>query len=199
MRKFLALCGAVLYFAAPMAAQDQPTALAVTSPMSAAASAPARQQGRFGAELYHWQVGMSYEYIRFQAAGTAYNLHGFNTTLTRFVNDWVGVEGVAGGGFGAAVNGQNPKLLVYGGGLRFAHRSNPKIDTWVHGLVGGAHFQPQTALGGRNAFAYVGGGGVDLKFTPRLYWRFQGDFVGSRFFSQRQSNFQVTTGFVIDF
>jgi hypothetical protein len=40
------------------------------------------------------------------------------------------------------------------------------------------------------------GGGIDFKASPRLSWRFQGDYRHTGFFDQAQNNFRVSTGLV---
>jgi hypothetical protein len=69
----------------------------------------------------------------------------------------------------------------------------------VIGVFGGAHVLPQTYLGGQNAFGVVAGGGVDIKLNPRIYWRVQGDYLWTRFFSTTQNSFQATSGIVFNF
>jgi hypothetical protein len=45
----------------------------------------------------------------------------------------------------------------------------------------------------------MAGGGLDFKVLPRVYWRMQGDYIGTHFQSDLQSNFSVGTGLVIYF
>ncbi len=195
MRKLVALCGAVLCFSCVAAAQDHSGVLAIPNPANAAASAPALNRY----ESYPWQVAVGYEYFRASASGATLNLHGFNTSLTRYSGDWLGVEAGVGAAWGHTPDSQTVKLLWYGGGPRLAYRRNSKLEPWVHGLFGGAHLFPQTAAGSTNAFGYLVGGGVDIKLSPRVFWRVQGDFVGTHFFNQWQNNAQVASGLVFNF
>ncbi len=210
MRKTLALCGAVLCFAVATAAQDNSAATAPVSPATATATpAPPTSFG-----LDRWQVGVNYAYTRFRSTST-FSMNGFNSSVTRYLNDTFGVEGDVGVHFGTtpSTGGPGPftagnlkaKLILYGGGLHIAYRHNQRIEPWVHVLFGGAHFRfTQTggataALTKLNNFAVVGGGGADIKLGTRLAWRVQGDFVGTHFFSTWQKNIQAQTGLVINF
>lgn len=195
MRKFLALCGAVLCFSVVAAAQNNYAALAVSNSSSTAAT-PRRSTN---SELYSWQLAISYEFLRFDVSGADITLHGFNTSLTHFRNNWFGFEGDVGPAFGSTPGNITIKYLWYGGGPRLAYRRKPKFEPWAHGLFGGAHLFPQTASGSLNAIAYVVGGGVDFKLNPRVYWRIQGDFSESHFFNDWQKHAQFKTGLVFNF
>ena len=212
MRKFLALFAAVLFFSVAVAAQDNSTAPATTSSASAAAS-PARYGG---SDLNRWEIAINYAYVRFRPSSSAsFNLHGFNTSVTRYANDWFGLEADVGGSFGhtPATGGPGPfivgnlraKLLTYGGGPHIAYRRHNKVQPWGHVLFGGAHFRfPQTGppsanFAKINAFSLVTGAGLDVKLGPHLAWRVQGDFLGTRFFSTWQKSAQMQAGFVISF
>jgi hypothetical protein len=89
-------------------------------------------------------------------------------------------------------------VLVYGAGPKIAWRQK-RWEPWLHAILGGAHEQPQTAAGGKNAFAVQAGGGVDYRYNPRVSFRLEGDYVRSSFFSQSQNNFQLAGGIVFHF
>lgn len=210
MPKLLALCGAVLCFSLPAAAQDNPGTPTATPASTAATPA------RWGtSEQSRWQVGLNYNFVRFRPGPTdSFNLHGFNTTLVMFGNNWFGLEGHAGAAFGNTPDTGGPgpftvthiaaHLITYGGGPHLARRGANKLEPWVHVLFGGGHFRfaqtggPSAAFTTTNAFALTGGGGVDVKLAPRIYWRIQGDFLGTRFFSTWQKSVQFQTGFVFN-
>ncbi len=203
MRKFLALFAAVLFFSVAAAAQDNSTAPATTSLASAAAS-PAR----YGAsDQSRWAVGINYAFVRFRpGASDSFNLHGFNTSVTGYANDWFGLEGDVGGSFGdtPGTGGPGPflagnlraKLLTYSGGPHIVYRRNDRVQPWAHVLFGGAHFRFTSSF---NAFSLVAGGGLDYKLRPHIAWRIQGDFLGTRFFTTWQKSAQAQTGLVISF
>ncbi len=195
MRKLVALCAAVVCFSCVAAAQDHSGVLASPTPAKPAAGGPAFNTY----ESYPWQVSVGYEYVRANALGPGVNLNGFHTSLTRFSRNWLGLEAAVGAAWGHTPDSQTVKFLWYGGGPRVAFYRQAKITPWVHGLFGGAHLFPQTALGSTTAFSYLAGGGVDVKLSPHVSWRVQGDFVGTRFFSQWQSNGQVSGGLVLNF
>lgn len=195
MQKLLALCAAVLCFSVAAAAQDHSGVLASPAPAKPATSSPAYNSY----ESYPWQVSVGYEYVRTNALGSSLNLNGFHTSLTRFSRNWLGLEAAVGAAWGHAPDSQTVKFLWYGGGPRLAFYRQAKITPWVHALFGGAHLFPQTALGSTMAYSYLAGGGVDVKLGPRVSWRVQGDFVGTRFFSQWQSNEQISGGLVFNF
>jgi hypothetical protein len=43
------------------------------------------------------------------------------------------------------------------------------------------------------------GGGLDYRIIRPVAWRFQGDYVQTRFFSATQNNVRVSTGIVLRF
>ncbi len=195
MRNFLALCGTVLFFSVATAAQDGSSLMAGYS----AASSAAIPQRPTALASYPWQVSISYEFLRLDFLGAGVNLNGFNTSLTRYANNWFGFEGDVGPAFGSNSSNQRVKFLWYGGGPHLAYRHGGKFEPWVHGLFGGAHLFPLSGHGSANAFGYTAGGGLDIKPNPRVYWRLQADFVGTHFFDQWQNNVQFKTGLVFNF
>ncbi len=216
MRKFVALCGAVLCFSGVAAAQDSAPTLAASSPVSvaggspvSAAASPARPAYN---EYFSWQVAVSYEFTQFRTPSGHFQMHGINTSATRFLNSWFGLEGDVGAGFGSIPNGvtfgtipsnQNPvaKMIFYGGGPHLTRRSDSRIELWVHGLAGGSHFRftQSSGPGSANALGLVAGGGADWKLSPRAYLRAQGDYLATRFFSSFQHSFQIKGGFIFNF
>jgi len=55
------------------------------------------------------------------------------------------------------------------------------------------------ANGSDTSFATAFGGGLDYRLMRVIAWRFQGDYVQTRFFGATQSNFQLSTGIVLRF
>jgi hypothetical protein len=45
----------------------------------------------------------------------------------------------------------------------------------------------------------MAGGGLDFKLNPRVYWRVQADYIGTRFQSAVQSNYSIGSGVVFYF
>jgi hypothetical protein len=54
-------------------------------------------------------------------------------------------------------------------------------------------------LGSHNSFATAIGGGIDYRLMRFAAWRFQGDYVATRFFSTTQNNVRLSTGIVLRF
>lgn len=73
-----------------------------------------------------------------------------------------------------------------------------KIRPFAEALFGGAHVNAGAA-GSDTSFATAVGGGLDYKLIPHIAWRFQGDYVQTRFFGTTQDNVRVSTGIVLRF
>lgn len=152
-----------------------------------------------GRDDYRWQLGIGVDWIRFRSSIFNASAVGVDSSVTYFMNDWFGVEGNVATGFAPEIfDREHVKLLVYGGGPKIAWRQH-KWEPWVHAIVGGAHEQPQTAAGGRNAFAVEAGGGADYRFNPRFSGRLEADWVYTGFFGQTQNNFKLSAGVVFHF
>jgi len=214
MRKAVFLFVAILCCAAAAAAQDDSalasgpsTNLATIRSIAPAESAfaprpvaPQPSPQRFPTpDEYGWQVSMSYTYTHLRFPGNARNMNGFSTSIIRYVNDWFGLEGNVTGAFSSLPGNLDGKYFFYGGGVHIAWRNTTRVDPWGRILVGRARVLPQTALGKRDTIAYVGGAGVDLKLTGRLYFRVSGDYFGTRMFNSSQNNYQASGGVVVNF
>jgi len=73
-----------------------------------------------------------------------------------------------------------------------------KFRPFAQVLFGGAHVNAGDA-GSDTSFATAVGGGLDYKLIPLLAWRFQGDYVQTRFFGTTQDNVRISTGIVLRF
>lgn len=151
-----------------------------------------------GRDDYRWQLGFNFAWVRFQSSVFNSNEFGIKTTVSYFLNEWLGVEGSVTAAFGGAVSGHDAKIALYGGGPKFAWRQK-RWEPWLHAIFGGGHEGPETASGGRNSFAMQFGGGADYRWNPHLSLRVEGDYVRTGFFHQTQSNFQLAGGPVIHF
>lgn len=202
MRKLVILCAALLCVAALATAQDQPgSAASPASAESAAAPAAAPHPSALSSGMARWQVAVSYEYFRLRAAGATTNLNGFNTSVTYFANDWFGIEADGAGVFGSLTPTFKEKLAFYGGGPHLAFRHSAKYQPWVHALFGGGHLSTTQTVGPSsfNGVAIITGGGFDVMMSPRLGWRAQADYAGTRFAGVWQKNFQIKAGIVLNF
>jgi hypothetical protein len=64
--------------------------------------------------------------------------------------------------------------------------------------VGVSHINANAA-GSDNSFATAVGGGLDYRIIRPIAWRFQGDYVHTRFFGTGQGNARISTGIVLRF
>lgn len=153
-----------------------------------------------GRDDYRWQVSLGIAWFRFQSLPFTANTVGLKTTVTYFLNEWLGVEGSFTGAFAGPPAGlkNDAKLALYGGGPKIAWRQK-QWEPWVHAIFGGAHENPQTAAGSRSSYSIMAGGGGDYRWNPRISFRVEGDYVRTGFFSQSQNNFQLAGGIVFHF
>src|SRR5207248_10655292 len=87
-------------------------------PAKPAASSPEPRFVYGGREDYRWQLSLAFVWFRFRSSVYNSNEFGVKTTVTYFLNEWLGVEGDLTAAFGAPVGngGQDGKIAVYGGG-----------------------------------------------------------------------------------
>ncbi|MGB6405342.1 MAG: hypothetical protein WBF26_21070 [Candidatus Sulfotelmatobacter sp.] len=74
-----------------------------------------------------------------------------------------------------------------------------KFRPFAEGLFGGAHVNVNNGVGSDTSFATALGGGLDYKIIRPVAWRFQGDYVQTRFFGTTQNNVRLSTGIVLRF
>ncbi|MGA2376404.1 MAG: hypothetical protein ABSF72_12855 [Candidatus Sulfotelmatobacter sp.] len=74
-----------------------------------------------------------------------------------------------------------------------------KFRPFAEGLFGGAHVNVNNGVGSDTSFATALGGGLDYKIIRPVAWRFQGDYVQTRFFGATQDNVRLSTGIVFRF
>jgi opacity protein-like surface antigen len=152
-----------------------------------------------GRDDYRWQLGLGFTWFRFQNSVFNASAVGIKTSVTYFLNDWFGIEGNVSAAFAPQIFvREHVKTLLYGAGPKIAWRQK-KWEPWMHAIVGGAHEQPQTAAGGKNAFGIQVGGGADYRFNPRFSGRLEGDYVRTTFFGQSQNNYEASAGIVVHF
>jgi len=176
----------------PLLAEPSPAASPVPSP------SPRFVYG--GRDDYRWQLSLSAAWVRFRSSVINASAVGLKTTVTYFLNDWLGVEGSFTGAFAPNVlPNQLVKIGLYGGGPKIAWRQK-RWEPWLHGIFGGAHENPQLAAGGsRNSYSIMAGGGADYRWNPRVSFRLEADYVRTGFFNQSQNNFQLAGGIVFHF
>ena len=76
-----------------------------------------------------------------------------------------------------------------------------KVTPFAHALFGAAHANASGVgfSGSDTSFATAVGGGLDYKLIPAVAWRFQGDLLQTRFFSDTQNDLRLSTGLVLRF
>jgi opacity protein-like surface antigen len=74
-----------------------------------------------------------------------------------------------------------------------------KFRPFAEALFGGAHVDVNNGIGSDTSFATALGGGLDYKIIKPIAWRFQGDYVQTRFFGLTQNNVRISTGIVLRF
>ena len=73
-----------------------------------------------------------------------------------------------------------------------------KFRPFAEALFGAGHVNANAA-GTDTSFATALGGGLDYKIIRPVAWRFQGDYVQTRFFGTTQDNVRISTGIVLRF
>jgi len=94
----------------------------------------------------------------------------------------------------------NEYNILFGPRLSF---SVSRFRPFAHALFGAAH----DSVSGRDvhysasdtSFAYALGGGLDYRLWHVVGWRFQGDFLQTRFFGSTQNDARFSTGLVLHF
>jgi hypothetical protein len=74
-----------------------------------------------------------------------------------------------------------------------------KFRPFAEALFGAAHVDVNNGYGSDTSFATALGGGLDYKIIKPVAWRFQGDYVQTRFFGGTQNNVRISTGIVLRF
>jgi opacity protein-like surface antigen len=95
--------------------------------------------------------------------------------------------------FSANVTEQN---FIFGPRVSF---SVGKFRPFAEALFGAAHVNVNNGVGSDTSFATAIGGGLDYKIIRPVAWRFQGDYVQTRFFGTTQNNVRISTGIVFRF
>jgi len=84
---------------------------------------------------------------------------------------------------------EDGRYLFYGGGVKVS-KGKPRLQPFVHALVGGAHIYPRAAFG-NYGFAARLGGGAETRLKNQLWLRIEADYVRSQLYSSGQNNFQA--------
>jgi opacity protein-like surface antigen len=177
---------------------------AVSSPaMAAAAPQPAAASPKslydYDQRDYRWEIAIGVTLVRFRSSVYYATAVGVNTDIAFFFRPELAVEGSVTTAFAPTIfQNEHVKYLGYDGGARYYFKSS-RLQPWVHGLAGGAHILPQTALGSQNGFEFLAGGGADYSLSPRLAVRAEVDYLRTHVFNQWQNNGQGSLSFVFRF
>ena len=176
MRSLLWILGILMLVTAPAVAQDTPKI----------------------------EIFGGYSYLRVNTGGTGINLNGWNASVQGNVNNWFSVVGDFSGHYGSVELAPGVSLDVNNHaflfGPRISCRKHERFTPFAHVLLGGARnkFSAQGLSSSDTAFAAALGSGVDVKVSDRIALRlFQADYVLTRFGSDTQNNFRLSTGLVL--
>ncbi len=200
MRKLFILCAALLCLSISASAQDSTAAFDASSP----ASEPASPASLLPPDREPWQLGVGFQYQKFDVLGQSFHDFGYRADITRYFSNWFGVEGEANVGFGhlSSDSTQDAKSFFIGGGPHISLHNSAHLEPWVHVLAGWERFRftESTTLGDNSHAAFLAGAGLDYKIgLGRLYWRVQGDFLGAKFGGAIGANYSFGTGLVLNF
>jgi len=146
-----------------------------------------------------WQLGIAFALVRFRSSVYYASAPGFNSSLTYWWKDWVGIEGSVTSAFAPPVfENEHFRYLSYGAGPKFSF-GRGRLEPWAHALVGGVHLIPQTASGGQNGFEVTMGGGVDYGINSVISAKAGVDYLATHMFGQWQSSAQIVAGFSFRF
>lgn len=203
MRKFYVLCAALFCLSLTASAQDSTAAFDAASPASEPA-APAAPASLIPADREPWQLGALFQYQQFNVLGMKYHNYAFQADVTRYLNNWFGLEGTAITGFGHAGTGStvDAKSLFLGGGPHVSILDTRHLEPWAHVLVGWERFRftQGATFGVASHAAFMAGAGLDYKIVEgRLYWRVEGDFIGTNPGPSLNANYSFGTGLVVNF
>ena len=204
MRKLSILCMALFCFSLTASAQDfsASSETGTTAEASTTASEPAVPASLIPADREPWQLGVGFQYLHFKVLGQNFHNFGYKADITRYLNNWFGIEGDAIAGFGHDGPGVTAKSLFLGGGPHISLHESTHFEPWVHVVAGWERFRftQTTTLGSQSHAAFLAGGGIDYKIGGgRVYWRIQGDYLGAKFGPTLGTNYSVGTGLVLNF
>jgi hypothetical protein len=140
------------------------------------------------------------------------NLNGWNGSLEGKIFPFVGLVADLSGYYGSGgvpaacpvIIGGGPCLsnantrehnVLFGPRVSFSAR---RFRPFAHALVGVSRVNVD-GFGSDTSFGSAYGGGLDYRLKGPLHWRFQGDYLQTRFFSQTQNDFRFSTGIVLHF
>jgi hypothetical protein len=150
-------------------------------------------------------------------AGSKVGLHGYEVSSEFNPLPWLGITIDNDGHFGSA-----SVPFCFGGAANTCTTSGPRQFSHLDIISGGPRFTvpkgrfmpfaralfglatlnacPVQGCESEGTFAQAYGGGIDVRVSQRrVGWRFQGDFLQTRFFGRRQADARFSTGLLIFF
>jgi hypothetical protein len=171
--------------------------------------------GLAGAQIPSGNVFFGYSYYNTNLSSIdRANTNGWEASFEHKIIPWVGIVAdfdshygsqtfvptcavPAGGGACPSVNASiTEQNFLFGPRVSF---SAGRFRPFAEALFGGAHVNANNGVGSDTSFATALGGGLDYKIIRPVAWRFQGDYVQTRFFGTTQNNVRLSTGIVIRF
>ena len=162
-------------------------------------------------------VFIGYSYSRADVGGgDNVNLNGWNGSLEGRIFPHVGIVADISGVYGGTDSPAVCPVLIVPGPCTSVHNtihqynvlfgprisaSVGKVRPFAHALFGAAHENLNNSGGSSSdtSFATALGGGIDYKLFHVAAWRFEGDYLQTRYFSGTQNDFRFTTGLVFNF
>ena len=193
--------------------------LVVIGSALATAQVPTAGNVFFGYSYMRSNVNASPSVAGFFTDSGSNNLNGWNGSLEGKFLPYIGLVADINGTYGSqgftlnceaipsppcvpASGSLDSKLYTFLFGPRLSF-SVGRVRPFAEALFGAGHISNDANVSGFSSsdtsFATAVGGGVDFKLVPAVAWRFQGDYVQTRFFSDTQNNFRFSTGIVLHF
>ena len=166
--------------------------------------------GLAGAQVPAGNVFFGYSYYNTNLSDIGRsNASGWEGTLEGKVLPWVGIIADFSGHYGSQ---DFPAVCPPAGPCTVSLNFNeynvlfgPRVSASVgryrpfaEAMLGVGHVNPSGA-GSDTSFGSALGGGLDYRLVRGVAWRFQGDYVHTRFFGARQNSARLSTGIVFRF
>lgn len=212
---------------AAVAATTALTSQPLSAPSSAAQNSAGSSSSE-NALAWQGSIRYSYLRFDLGSGGIPRNYNGISGSVSRYVDNdgWWGIEGYANLTFGSissninrgdgphAINSvqasESTTRVIFGGGPRFAYRHNSRVEPWVHVILAGdlikfPSVQVQAAAGetlpidSYAGFAFVSGGGVDIKLNRKFAIRGEVNLLSSRIREAWYESVIASGGIVVAF
>ncbi len=178
--------------------------------------------GLASAQIPSGNVFLGYSYESMDSSGLDFaganraNLNGWEASAEGKIIPWIGFVADFAGHYGTpnyqfALGGTNTSVNV--SSHEFEALFGPRVSIpigkfrpFAEALFGLGHITTNPTSGAivdfqnsDTSFATALGGGIDYRVIKPIAWRFQGDYVQTRFFGATQNNVRLSTGIVLRF